>query len=53
MKYRVFAQTITDLYVDVEADSAEQATELALDKDLSEYETDGFEFQIGFAEESK
>ena len=53
MKYRVYAQAITDLYVDVEADTAFQATSLALDKDLSEYETDGFEFQIGFAEESK
>ena len=52
MKYRVYAQTIADVYVDVEANSTDEAVEIALSKDLTDYETEGFEFQIGFAEES-
>lgn len=40
--YRVWAQCISDVYIDIEADSAEKARELAENVDGADFHDDGF-----------
>lgn len=47
-KYRVWAESISDVYLDVEANSKEEAMEIAMDTDGGDFIEDGMgDWQFG------
>ena len=45
--YRVWAESITDVYIDIEAESEEKAFEIAHEVDGGEFHEDGGDWKFG------